>query len=377
MKIIPQGQNPLEWLVLQTGLIPQPLLLAHFGFMMSKIIWEAIECNVLETLALKRATAAEVAVTCTLDAKATTALLGALAGMQLVKFSGGKYALTKASKKWLLKKSPESYRAMMQFDNQVCYDWMQQTSSFLRTGKGLQYHQQMNPQQWVLYQNGMTDIARNISRLAAQKIKLPAVQATLLDIGGAQGIYAKALLKKKSNLTAVVFDLPEAIATRINQSSSANSRLIFQPGNISEDDIGNERFDVILMASVAHHFTEEKNKLVARKVFAALKPGASFYVLEFFRKEASALSSDMIGALQNFFFSFSSTSGLWNEREIKSWLQETGFKQLRTIRFLQLPGFGMVVGRKTGSPEVGKSERPKGGREDREEVRKSERPEER
>ena len=346
MKIIPQSQNPLEWLVLQSGLIPQPLLLAHFGFMMSKIIWEAMECNVLETLALKPATAAEVALTCKLDEKATTALLGALAGMHLVKFSGKKYAITKASGKWLLKDSPESYHAMMQFDNQVCYDWMQQTGSFLRTGKGLQYHQQMGPRQWALYQNGMTDIARNISGLAAKKIKLSAGQITLLDIGGAQGIYARALLNKNPALTAVVFDLPEAIATHTHQSSAANNRLMFQPGNILEDDIGNQRFDVILMASVAHHFTASENKLVARKVWAALKPGGSFYVLEFFRKEAAALSGDMIGALQNFFFSFSSTSGLWNENEIKSWLQEVGYEKIRTIHFLQLPGFGMVTGRK-------------------------------
>ena len=346
MKIHLQSQNPPEWLALQTGFIPAPLLLAHFGFMMSKIIWEAVECNVLEALVTKPATAAEVAVSCQLNVKATTALLGALAGMQLVHYSNGKYRLTKDARKWLLKSSPESYRSMMQFDNQVCYNWMSSTTAFLQTGKGLQYHGQMELPQWESYQNGMTDIARNISRLAARKIKVPALPSTLLDIGGAQGIYATALLQKHAGLTATVFDLPEAIAVHEKQPGLQDNRLHFRPGNILTDDIGTEQYDVVLMASVAHHFTEAENKLVAQKVLAALKPGGSFYVLEFFRKDASALRNDMIGALQNFFFAFSSTSGLWNDGEIKSWLLQAGFLQIRTLPFLQLPGFGMVRGRK-------------------------------
>ncbi len=371
MKLHLQSQNPPEWLAMQTGFIPTPLLLAHFGFMMSKIIWEAVECNVLETLALKPATADEVAVSCQLDAKATTALLGALTGMQLVYFSNGKYRLTKDSRKWLLKNSPESYRGMMKFDNQVCYNWMGSTRVYLQTGKGLQYHGQMEPQQWESYQNGMTDIARNISQLAAQKIKIPVGPAALLDIGGAQGIYANALLQKHANLTATVFDLPEAIAVHRTWHHLPGNKLNFKAGNILTDDIGIEQYDVLLMASVAHHFTETENKLVARKAFAALKPGGSFYILEFFRKEASELRNDMIGALQNFFFAFSSTSGLWNDSEIKSWLQLAGFLSIRTIRFLQLPGLGMVVGKKTGSLLSPKDR--KSVKSERQEVVKSER----
>lgn len=346
MKIILKSQNPLEWLVMQTGLIPAPLLLAHFGFMISKIIWEASECNVFEALAVKSATAAEVASTCKLNEKATTAVLVALAGMQLVKFSNQRYTLSKASKKWLLKSSPDSYCAMMQFDNQVCYGWLRNTGEFLRTGKGLQYHQQMKTEDWVLYQKGMTDIARNIGKLAAQKIKLPAGPASVLDIGGAQGIYAKALLQKHRDLTVTVFDLPEAIKVHSNSNLEPPGKLSFKPGNILTDDIGKDQYDVILMASVAHHFTEAENMLVARKAFTALTTGGLFYILEFFRKDASASGSDMIGSLQNFFFAFSSTSGLWNEGEIKSWLSGEGFSQVQTLRFAQLPGFGMVVGRK-------------------------------
>lgn len=346
MKINPQSQNPLEWLVMQTGIIPQPLLQAHFGFIMSKIIWEAIDCGVLEALAQKPATAAMVASACQLDEKATIALLNALTGLQLVKYEFGKYALSKASRKWLLKDSPESYQAMMQFDNQVCYNWMSHTGHFLRTGKGLQYHQHLQPQEWLLYQNGMTDIARNISKLAAKKIRLPSSPAKLLDIGGAQGIYSNALLQLYPTLTATIFDLPEAVTVHSQLGASTNNRLRFQPGNILKDEIGIEQYDIILMANVAHHFTEAENLLVAGKVLAALKEGGSFYILEFFRKEAAALSGDMIGALQNFFFAFSSTSGLWNAGEIQTWLQQSKFKQVRTIKFLQLPGFGMVSGRK-------------------------------
>jgi 2-polyprenyl-3-methyl-5-hydroxy-6-metoxy-1,4-benzoquinol methylase/predicted transcriptional regulator len=346
MKIIPQSENPLEWLVMQTGFIPKPLLQAHFGFMMSKIIWEAIECNVLEAMANKPITAEDIAGTCNLNVKATTALLGALTGMHLVKFSNGKYMLTKASKKWLLKTSPTSYTAMMQFDNQVCYAWMEQANNFLKTGNGLQYHGQMTPQQWSLYQNGMTDIARTISKLVAQKIKLPNGPSAMLDIGGAQGIYASAMIDKNPQLTVTVMDLPEAIAAHSRKNHLRESKLVFRSGDILKDDIGQQQYDVVLMASVAHHFTDAENKTVARKVYVALKPGGSFFILEYFRKQPEAFSGDMIGSLQNFFFSFSSTSGLWDAAEMKTWLQKAQFKNIKTIHFLQLPGFGMVTGKR-------------------------------
>ncbi len=346
MKISLQSQNPLEWLVLQTGLIPQPILLAHFGFIISKIIGEAVEHGVLAAIAPKQQSASAIASHCNLNEKAVAALLNALTGLQLVRYGNQKFTLTTASKKWLLKDSQQSYGPQVLFDSKVCYPWLSQTGAYLKTGKGLQYHETLQPAEWQLYQDAMQATSGLISQLAAKKIKLPAKVTQLLDVGGAHGLYSTALLKKYPQLFATVFDLPESVAANAQKPNPYPDRLLFTAGNILKEDLQHNTFDAIIMANVAHHFTEVENKMVAQKIFASLKPGGTFYILEFFRRDISQAAGDMIGALQSFFFSFSSTSGLWTAPEIKGWLAETGFQHIKLQNFIQLPGFGMVQGQK-------------------------------
>jgi 2-polyprenyl-3-methyl-5-hydroxy-6-metoxy-1,4-benzoquinol methylase len=222
---------------------------------------------------------------------------------------------------------------------------MNQVGSFLRTGQGLQYHDWMQPREWNLYQNGMESTAQMLSRLAAAKIRISG-SASLLDIGGAHGLYSIELLKKNAGLKAEILDLPEAVAVHADKLNAYPNRLTYTAGNILTDDLPKEKYDVVIMANVAHHFTEIENIAVAKKVFDALKPGGSFYILEFFQKDMAASAKDMIGALQSFFFSFSSTSGLWSANAIKNWLQQANFTRLQIKPFLQLPGFGLVTGKK-------------------------------
>lgn len=346
MKIDLKPQNPIEWLAMQTGLIPQPILLAHFGFMMSKVIGEALDYGVLEAIAQKHETPKAIAQYCKLNEKAVTALLAALAGMQLVSYKKEKFRLTAATKKWLLKDGKQSYFSQILFDSKVCYSWMDKTGDYLRTGKGLQYHETLQPSEWKLYQDGMEATSHLISRFAANKIKLSATATKLLDIGGAHGLYSSALLQKYPQLSAQVLDLPEAIAANTQKPNPYPNRLLFTAGNILKDNLQSESYDAVIMANVAHHFTETENLLVAQKVFNALKKGGTFYILEFFKKDIASSSADMIGSLQNFFFSFSSTSGLWTAVEIKNWLSGTNYINLKTINFIQLPGFGIVSGKK-------------------------------
>ena len=346
MKISLQSQNPLEWLALQSGLIPQPVLLAHFGFIISKIIGEAVEHGVLEAIAQKHQTAETIAQHCNLNEQAVVALLNALVGLQLIRYRNLQFTLAPASKKWLLKGSKQSYAAQLLFDSKVCYPWLAQTGNYLKTGKGLQYHETLQPEEWQHYQDAMQATSGLISQIAAKKIRLPQGATQLLDIGGAHGLYSTALLKKYPQLSATVFDLPEAIAVNAQKQNHNPERLCFTAGNILKEDLPHNTYNAIIMANVAHHFTEAENIQVVQKVFTALQPGGTFYLLEFFKKDISQAAGNMIGALQSFFFSFSSTSGLWAASEIKGWLAETSFRNVRIQNFTQLPGFGMVQGQK-------------------------------
>ena len=348
MKLSPVAQNPLEWLALKAGLVAQPLAYSHFGFLISKFLLEAVDKGVFEAIGRNKVSLQHITQTCAINERATSSLLGVLASMGLLQVKDGQVSLTASSKKWVLKDSPQSLYWLMMFDNRVCLKWMDYTGTFLKTGKGLQYHDTFTEDEWFYYQKAMEAAAAVTSKEAVKKIPVSNSATTLLDIGGSHGLYSIALCKKHPGLQSVILDLPPAVekAKDILKGYNMADRIKHRPGNILTDDIGQGVYDNVLMASVAHHFTIEENLLVAEKVYKALKPGGFFTILEVLRPESITLNNDMLSAVGDFFFAMSSTSGLWSLDEIKQWQLRAGFKHYSKNRFLTIPGYVAVTGQK-------------------------------
>ena len=348
MKLSPVAQNPLEWLALKAGLVPEPLAYSHFGFLISKFLLEAVDQGVFEAIGKNKVTLQHITQTCSLNERAVTSLLGVLASMGLLQVKNNLVYLTATSKKWVLKDSPQSLYWLMMFDNRVCLKWMEHTGTFLKTGKGLQYHDTFNAEEWFYYQKAMEAAAAVTSKEAVNKIPVSTAATNMLDIGGSHGLYSVGLCKKYPALQSVILDLPPAVekARDILKAYNMADRIVHQPGNILTDEIGESVYDNVLMASVAHHFTYEENMLVASKVFKALKPGGYFTILEVLRPTDIRLNNDMLSAVGDFFFAMSSTSGLWNLAEIQHWQQQAGLKHYSKKSFVTIPGYVAITARK-------------------------------
>lgn len=348
MKFSPVAQNPLEWIALKTGLVPTPLAYSHFGFMMSKFLLEAVDKGIFEAIGHNKVSLAHISSTCNLNQKALLSLLGVLATMGLVNHKNNFFFLTRKSKKWILKNSPGSLYWLMVFDNRVCLKWMDYVGKFLETGKSLQYHDSFNEEEWFYYQKAMEAAASATSKEAVRKIPVPAGAVKMLDIGGAHGLYSVALCKKNRGLSSVILDLPPAVekAKSILEKFKMGDRVKHHSGNVLTDELGVEVYDVILMASVAHHFTNEENILVAKKAFRALKRGGVFTIMEVLRSDAITYNGDMLSAVGDFFFALSSTSGIWSLQEIKQWQKEAGFTRYKKTTFLTIPGYAAISARK-------------------------------
>ncbi len=348
MKFSPIAQNPLEWIALKAGLVPTPIAYSHFAFMMSKFLLEAVDKGVFEAIGHKKVSLEQIANECSLNEKALKSLLGVLATMGLINHKNKSFFLTQKSKKWILKDSPDSLYWLMIFDNRVCIKWMTNVGAFLETGKGLQYHETFNQEEWFYYQKAMEAAASATSKEAVRKIPVPANAAKMLDIGGAHGLYSVALCKKNPGLSSTILDLPAAVekAKPILAKYKMGERVKHLAGNVITDELGNEEYDIILMASVAHHFTNEENILVAKKAFRALKPGGIFTIMEVLRTDLIQYNGDMLSALGDFFFALSSTSGIWSLNEIQQWQKEAGFVFYRKNNFLTIPGYTAMSARK-------------------------------
>src|SRR5215203_1256530 len=91
-------------------------------------------------------------------------------------------------------------------------------------------------------------------------------------------------------LQATVLDLPEAIPTaaEILAREGMEQRVRHTPGNILDYDLGEGVYDVVLIALLVHHFTNEQNRDLAVRVARALKPGGVLMIMDSIRMESPA-----------------------------------------------------------------------------------------
>ena len=346
MKLAPIPQNITEWIALKADLVPVPLAHTHICFMLSKAILEAFSLNVFEVFKDGPKNLEQAANNTQLDQRALKSLLNVLISTGYFTFSKGIYSLTKHARKWCLKESENSLYNQQLF-NKVCWKWMEHFPEFLKTGKGLQYHETLNENEWELYQKGMESVA---SSTAQQVVKMaPKLMSPekMLDIGGSHGLYSAAFCKKYLSMKAFILDLPPAVekAEPLLRNKYSGNNIIYKKGNALTDDFGNEEFDLILISSLMHHFTSEQNNIVVKKIEKALKNGGYLIIQEFIRPEPSP-KMEMVGTILDLFFNLSSTSGNWSMDELIQFQKQAGLKYKKVNKFLTLPGFVQVIAQK-------------------------------
>ncbi len=347
MKLDAIAQNPLEWLALKSGLVPTPLGHSHIAFILSRALLEATDMGIFESLEDKPLPLKELAHKLELNPMALQSLLNVLASAGYFAYKNNQWQLTKLSRKWMLRSSPDSVAAMMTLDNRVCWHWMNHLQEFLKTGKGLGFHNILKEEEWHYYQDAMAAAARAQSKEVGKRVPLPKDARQMLDIGGSHGLHSVALCRKSKALQATILDLPEAIrwAKPVLEQEGMGERVQHQPGNILEDELPPAQYDLVLMSSLSHHFSTRQNVLIAEKVTSALKPGGYYVLMDFVRPKPGT-NSDLIGSSSDLFFALSSTAGTYTVKEMKLWQKEAGLQHHKLINFFTIPNCVAVIGKK-------------------------------
>ncbi|HET9747182.1 MAG TPA: class I SAM-dependent methyltransferase [Chitinophagaceae bacterium] len=346
MKIKLQPENPLEWLALKMNLAPTPLVDTQIAFNVARAIMTAAELGVFEAIGKNSKTGEEIASICNTNAHATTQLLNCLVGVGYLKWGHGKYSLKPRYHKWLLKESESNLIAKLRFQL-IEWNWMAMLEEYVRTGKTLQLHNSVNEHEWKLYQEGMRDLSITAAKELAGKIPIPKNATTMLDIGGSHGLYSIELCKKYPNLKSTILELPGAVqaASAIAKRYDTTGRVNYAEGNALNDDLGSEKYDLVMINNVVHHFTPEQNRVLAKKIAAALKPGGIYAIGEFIRAEKPG-EGGVIASATGLYFSVISASGNWSAGEMESWQKDAGLRPGKTLTVVSLPGWKMTIARK-------------------------------
>ena len=348
MKLGPIPENLIERMLLKLGLLPTPLLDTQIAFSLAMTVMLGSKFEIFETLIAGPLTSEEIAQRCKIHPAATKKFLNALAGAGYLQFKDQTYALSKVARKWMLKDSPESLHDKMLFQF-LEWDIVKQYEGFIDTGQPLSLHENTDKEMWDLYQRGMRSLASTSAPEVAKRTPIPKGARDMLDIGGSHGYYSVALCRRYPELRSVILDLPEAIAQAkpILAKENMGERVIHRAGNALTDDLGTEAWDLIFIAQLVHHFDEESNRALARRVAQALRPGGVFVIQEVIRPRSPNEAGQM-GALLDLYFSATSRSGTWSVKEISSWQQEAGLKPQKPIWLRSLPGTAQQAAVKKG-----------------------------
>ena len=350
MQLTISADNPLEWVALRANMVPVPLLHAQIMPVISKAVLEAADKGVFDAVADGHETAETIAQACQLNPKATRELLGLLTALGYLIYKTELFTLTKMARKWTLRYAPESVYGMLLFNNRVMWPWLENLGHYLQTGEGIHYHDNLTAGQWHYYQEGMLAAggieAKEFGRRAPVPASIKSGQPTrMLDIGGSHGLHSVALCKRYDNLSSTILDLAPAIeqAALILARLGMGERVKHQIGNALTDDLGTAQYDLILMSSLAHHFTPEQNQQVAHSVARALKPGGIYLINEFVRPETGA-EPELVGSSTDLFYGLTSTAGNYTISEMQAWQQAAGLSLRKSMAYRTVPGRATVVG---------------------------------
>ena len=118
----------------------------------------------------------------------------------------------------------------------------------------------------------------------------------LLDVGCGAGNFSLRLLERLPGMNAVLLDLSGPMLERAKQRVGAATagRVATLQGDIREIDLGAERFDVIVAASVLHHLRADAEwEAVFAKFHRALRPGGSVWISDLVEHDAAPVEKIM------------------------------------------------------------------------------------
>lgn len=325
-------------------------MLDFLGAQAFRAVCVAVKLGVFETLGSGPLTAAEIAHQIKADELGTTLLLEALAVLGYVKKKDQRYGNTPMTMKWLLRDSPASLAGGMPFFESMVFERWGHLDESIRRGSPAIYGYEwldQEPGRWRVYQEGMIAAARMAADEVVAKVKLPSTARSLLDVGGGHGLYSIKFCRQHPDLSATVFDLPQAleVARETIAIETMGDRVTVLEGDFWRDDLGTG-YDVALLFNIIHAYAPERNTELLRKVSGALKRGGLLVIMEQLASKVPGSTAKALARLQGLNY-FNDLGGqIYAFDEIASWLMNVGFTNPRQVNLRKTPGFGLVLGTK-------------------------------
>ena len=260
------------------------------AFRRSRVMFAAVELGVFESLNGRSKSPAELATELKCDPDALTRLLGACQMLGLLARSGGQYTNAPAATAYLTRGSPERMLGYANYSDAVLWHLWEHLADAVREGT----HRWKQTYGWdgpIFSHFYRTDAAKREFLMGMHgfgRISSPVVVNALnlgefrsfVDLGGATGHLAIAAVKRWPQLSAVVFDLPDAVplASEIVAENGVADRVRVVAGDFFADDL--PAGDLYAVGRILHDWAEPKIHTLLKRIHDALPSGGGVLIAE-------------------------------------------------------------------------------------------------
>jgi ubiquinone/menaquinone biosynthesis C-methylase UbiE len=319
---------------------PERLQQLGFAYAPPLIIGAAVSNNVFDTLESGPKTVGQISKETGASERGVRIIMNALVGLELLKKDRqGKYSLTPESASFLVTNKPGSlagfFRTILPH---LVSRWLQ-LAGVTRTGRpvtavneeaeGTEFFSQLVENIIPMSYGGANKLGDHL-KIAKTKNKL-----RILDLAAGSGIWGIALAQKSPRVRVAAVDWAGMIPTteRITQKFGVHDRFEFVRGDLLEANFGNG-YDIATLGHILHSEGEDRSRQLLKKTFRALKSGGTIAIAEWLVNDGRTKPlPSLMFAVQMLVNTKKGDTFSFNE--IKSWLEEAGFKKVRT---LQAPG---------------------------------------
>lgn len=299
----------------------------------ARALFWGVEMDVFTLLETREMSSPEIAKVLNTEPAATERVLLALVSLGFLLVRNGRYRNTVPATEHLVRGKNTFLGNAVRHDSKLWEGWARLDEA-VRTGKGAAFdivEKEPYEQRLEVFLMAMRDRAI----LAADKIISHLNWGSfheMLDLGAGPGAYTEALLKKFPNLKSTVYDLDKTIklAKEILKESCYKDRINYRSGDFTRDDLGEEKYDAVLAANIAHMYDSATNQILVKKICKALRPGGHLAVYDYVLDENSPAKEAALFDLNMLIGTVNGRN--YSCREIAKWFSEAGFDTISQFR---------------------------------------------
>jgi len=256
-------------------------------------LFAAVELGLFDALATP-ATAEALAAKAGTEPRATSALLDALAAMELLEKRGDDFALAPGVADILVRGGSSCVTSATLNQSRLLGRWSQLAES-VKTGKPVKTISADTMADRTIFIEAMNEQSRLLTKPMVDALQ-PLRFTHFLDVGGASGSWTIAFLRAAPEARATLFDVPVVVpgADKRLREEGLRDRVTLVAGNYYEDALP-AGADLAWVSAVVHQNSRAQNRDLFAKVFASLVSGGSIVIRDVVMD--SARTAPLEGAL--------------------------------------------------------------------------------